>query len=102
MKTLTLIDVPKSRPSKRELLKAFKEKHNIQTLYTKGIECPWLACWMTRARKFGYGVTEASDLFDCISKVGRLLDEAGVCTYANTEREAIEELCRNNQIPFDL
>lgn len=105
MKTQLLFDVPRTHPSARDKLNAFKYKYTIETWHTRGMrkeEHPWLACLMPRARKFGYGVTEASNLFDCIEKVGRLLDEAGVCVTGETERLAIQELCKNNNIPFDL
>src|SRR5688500_6970377 len=91
MKTPNLIDVPKMGPSKRDKVKAFKEKHGIETHHAVGMarkEHPWLACHMPSARTFGYGVTEQSTLFDCVSKICRLLDEAGVLVEDETEVKA--------------
>lgn len=81
-------------PAVKTRLESFKERHQIETHYCKGAEPDWLAVHMPSARKFGYGVTDASSLFDCVSKVGRLLDESGVAGYGNTEAEAIVETCK--------
>lgn len=106
MKTPLLFNVPKDRPSRKERIKAFKQLHGIETHYAgKGWgkeNHPWSACLMPAARTFGYGVTETSDLFDVVSKVARLLEEAGVLVTGETEREAIRTLCENNKIPCDL
>lgn len=104
MRTPTLIDVPKSAPSRRDKLKAFKVQHGIET-HDAGKDWDngrWLACHMPSARTFGYGVTEASDLWDCQAKVCRLLDERGVNQYGYTEREAIQRLCARLEIPCNL
>lgn len=105
MKTPTLIDVPKMAPSKYQRIKAFKEKHEIETLRAVGAtrdEYPWCACHLPTARTFNYGVTPESDLWDCVSKVGRLLDESGVMSYGKTELEAIHEVCRVVEIECKL
>lgn len=104
MKTPNLIDVPRTAQSRRNKQRAFKAQHDIVT-YDAGRTFGngrWIACHMPSARKFGYGVTDKSDFFDCQSKVGRLLDEAGVNEYGNTEREAIRRLCDNMDIPCSL
>lgn len=104
MKTPNLIDVPKSAPSRRAKLKAFKAQHGIET-HNAGSSWGngrWIACHMPSARKFNYGVTDKSDFFDCQMKVCRLLDESGVNEYGNTEREAIRGLCDNLEIPCSL
>ena len=101
----TLFDVPKDSPSRKERLDAFKSANGIETHHTPGMtreEGPWMACHMPTARTAGYGVTETSDLFDVVMHVGMLLDDAGVITYGATEREAVEELCGNIGLLFDL
>ena len=85
-----LFDVPAGK-TRREL---FKERHQIETHYCKGGEPDWLAVHMPSARKCGYGVTETSSLFDCVAKVGRLLDESGIAGYGETEADAIVESCK--------
>lgn len=104
MKTPLLLNVPKDRPSRKERINEFKKLHNIVTLKSSlpRKDEPWFACLMTSARKFGYGVTEQSDLFDCVAKVGRLMEESGVLVTGETEADAIRTLCENNKIPCDL
>lgn len=91
MTQLALIEVPKDSPSRKERLDALKKAFGIETCDGGPSLLPnrWLACHMPRARKFRYGVHAESDLFDVVSKVGRLLDEAGVTQYGATEREAV-------------
>lgn len=96
-----LFDTP-TRPPKIE---TFKEAHEIQTNFANGCVMPWAALHMPTARKFGYGVTEQSDIVDCVAKVGRLLDETGVMGYGETEADAIIETCKSCNItvlPSDL
>lgn len=95
-----LFDVPKDTPSRRERLRAFKTQHGIET--HKSLNVCWLACLMPRARRFGYVVTADSDLFDCMSKVGRLLDEAEVTAYGSTELEAVKRCAEQNGIRREL
>lgn len=95
MRTMTLIDVPKDNKSKRTKLTELKNRLGIETHRCAGEDAPWMAIHLPSARKFGYGVTETSDMFDCVSKVGRLLDEAGVCTYGKSEQDAVRQLCEN-------
>lgn len=107
MKTPMLLAVSKDQPSRKERLEAFKLKHSIQT-HSSGVKWrsdvnkPWCALHMPSARMFGCGITECSDLFDCISKACRLLDDAGVIGYGDTEREAIRAACEAVNIPFGL
>ncbi len=92
--------------TRREKIAAFKKEHSIETVCTLvekgGPIDPWLACHMPSARTFGYGVTAESDLFDCFSKVGRLLEESGVASYGRTEVEAIREVCKACEIICNL
>lgn len=96
-----LFDVPTNeRPIER-----FKRVHQIETHHAPGCEPPWCALHMPTARQYGYGVTDQSSLFDCVAKVGRLLDESGVMGYGATEAEAIIETCKACNItvrPSDL
>jgi len=104
MRTAYLFEVPQIKQHKKSRLKAFKEKHGIETWFSKGFEqdgVPWMACLMPRARQFGYGVTPTSSLCDCVSKVGRLLEEAGVLVEGKTEWLTIKKLCEANNIIFD-
>lgn len=105
-KTPLLFDVPKDSPTRKEQIEAFKAKHSIET-HNAGPKWgrenyPWSACLMPAARKFGYGVTEQSNIYDAVAKVGRLLSEAGYLVEGRTEREAIQMLCQNCDIPCDL
>lgn len=100
MKTPNLLDVPKTAPSRKEKLEAFKKQHGIETHYAPGLG--WLAMHLPSARKFGYGITEESTMFDCEMKVGRLLMEAGVTDTGETEREAVRMVCTNLDIPCPL
>jgi hypothetical protein len=96
-----LFDIPKNKLK----ITVFKEKHGIETLFSKGCEPPWCALHMPTARKYGYGVTETSSFGDCVAKVCRLLDESGVMGYGETEAEAIVETCKSVGIivlPSDL
>lgn len=105
MKTPFLLDVPKDSPTRREKIQAFKAKHEIQTHSAgkRGDDLQqWMAGHLPSCRSLGYGCTPTSDLFECASHVCRLMDEAGYVAYADTEREAIRELCDNLGIPCDL
>ena len=99
---LTLIDVPKDSYSRKEKLEAIKNAFGIETHHCPGMEEPWVACHMPSARRIGkgYGVQATDDLFECVSKVCRLLDEAGVIQYAQTEREAVHFVMSEIGIPI--
>lgn len=99
-KTPMLFDVPKTHPSRKDRIKAFKAANEIQT--HKCCDGDWMAAHMPSCRKLGYGVTATSDLFECAAKVCRLMDEAGYTGYGDTEREAIQQVCENLDIPCDL
>lgn len=89
MKTPNLLDVPKTGLSRRQKIRAFKKEHGIETHCGSG----WVAAHLPSAREFGYGCTEDSDLFECFSHVGRLMDESGVASYGLTEMQAIRAVC---------
>lgn len=93
----TLFELP---PPNKTRLQALMEKHSIETLDSDESmgNGRWLAMLMPACRKLGYGVTEKSDMFDIIAKVGRLVDEAGYSGYGPTEVDAVVALCRQNKI----
>lgn len=106
MKTLTLINVPKTHPSRKEKLDAFKLKHGIET-HTAGWDrkdFPWCACLMPKAKEIAgpYMRGDKPDLFNLVAHAGRLLEEAGVLVTGETERMAVGTLCEENGIPFEL
>lgn len=103
MKTPALLEVPKTHPTAKERLNAFKVRHQIETLAMPGPSDPlkWCAVHLPTARTFGYGVTAESSICDCVAKVGRLLDESGVMGYGHTEREAIMQTCAACNIEFN-
>lgn len=100
MKTPLLIDVPRTGPSRRQKLAAFKREHGIETHHVPGAEDGWCAAHLPSARRLGYGVEPTDDLPACAAKVGMLMDEAGIAAYGNTEREAIDQVCRNCGLPL--
>lgn len=105
MKTSNLFDVPKTAPSCAERIAAFKRQHKIETHRSRELtkeQEPWCACLIERARQLGYGVTSESDLFDCVAKVGRLMDEADLFVTGETEVKAIRLLCELNKIECPL
>jgi hypothetical protein len=103
-RTPNLLDVPKTHPSRSEKIHAFKTAYQIETHDNGDATDPgrWLAGCLAYARKLGYGVTRHSNLFDCIQKVGRLMDDAGYCAHGKTEIEAIRRVCENLKIPCEL
>jgi hypothetical protein len=104
MRTPLLIDVPKTSLTRRERIKAFKAKHEIETSYCRGIQCPWAAAHLPTARKLGagYGLNEKSNLGECLARVCRLMEESGCMVCEDTEIKAIKQLCRYVNIPCDL
>lgn len=102
MKTPYLFDVPRTAPSRRDRLKEFKAKHEIETFYSHGVDDPWLACHMPTARKNGYGIPFDSTMPVYQAAACELLDQDGVNAYGETEREAIRAVCENLGIPCDL
>lgn len=97
MKTPLLIDVPKTHPSRKERMTAFKTANGIET-HNYGVDAEymcWTAAHMPSVYTLGYGVKEGMGLGECASLVYRLMEEAGYCAYGTTEREAIRNVCKN-------
>lgn len=105
MKTPNLITVPKDSPTRKQRLESLKQSFGIETHFSKAFEIddnPWIAGHLPTARRMGYGVTDKSDLFDCVAKIGRLMEDNGSLVEGRTEREAIHLLCKNLGLPFTL
>ena len=66
----------------------------IATHYNQHCSPPWLAVDMTAAAKLleGYDLTEKekTDLPELMCGYCRLVEEAGLCGYGETEEEAVE------------
>lgn len=110
MKTPTLFKTPKTHPTRKERLHAFMERHGIKThsIPDKHLapndDCPkWMAVWVTGCvRRFPSYVTASMHLCEIGGHAGRLVDEAGLSADADTEAEAVELLCKQNGIQFDV
>jgi len=97
VKQLCLLEVPTDSPTHRRRLQIFKRENGIETCNLKD---EWMAAHLPSCRRFNYGVTWESSLFDCFVKVGRLIEEAGYATYGKSEREAVQNLCVSLGQPF--
>ena len=87
MKQPKLFDIP----AQQTRLKKFKEIHQIQSHRSAGMTPPWTALHLPTGRAVAkpYGGTDKSDMFECMAHVCRLLDEAGLVGYGDTEKEAV-------------
>lgn len=97
-----LLTVPPTAPSRRRRLTIFKREHGIITHYCGPMpreDHPWLACLIEQCRKFGYGVSDQSNLLDVVAKVGRLAEEAELLVTGTSECDAIHRLCEANGLP---
>lgn len=106
MKTMTLIDVPKTHPSRQAKLDAFKKLHDIATHRSNMAreDCPWCACAMKPAREMwkNHQRTGEPTLFDLVAHLCRRLEESGILTTGVSERDAVQLICDNLGIPFTL
>jgi len=104
-RTPMLLDVPRDSPTRKQRLSAIKSALMIETHYCRGMnELAWLAVHMPSALAMGkgYGIKSTDDLFECFSKIGRLLDESGIAQYGRTEREAIHKVCEHLGLPINV
>jgi hypothetical protein len=104
-RTPLLLDVPRDSPTRKQRLSAVKSALMIETNYCRGLpESPWLAVHMPSARALGKGcgIKSTDRLFECCSKIGRLLDESGIAQYGTTEREAIRKVCEHLGLPINV
>jgi hypothetical protein len=104
MKQNKLFDIPPDSPTRAQRIKAFKVKNEIQTHYGGATEKPWSACHMPSAFQIGegYGLKKDDHLFEYVSQICRLLDEAGVLVCDDSEVKAIRRVCANLSLPCDL
>lgn len=99
---LDLFTVPKTGPTKRERIDAFKKEHAIWTYGTNKYQ--WDAILVSHSRKKlkGYGVTQNTEPFELVASYCRLLEEADLLVTGPSEIGAIRELCHLNDIPCQL
>lgn len=108
MTTPPLIDVPKTHPTRYERLQAFKERQGIWTHkapHRPKSEHPWSALLVPRARQFLAGYLDgdkADDPFSLIAGYCHLLDEACLLVTGETELDAVQRLCAENNIVCPL
>lgn len=107
MKTPNLLEVPKTAPSRKEKLEAFKKQHGIETYRTPGYtpaDHPWFAIHVPKAREAGkdYGLTRKSTWIECEAKIGSYLEDASITATGETELVAVRTLCSNLEIPCPL
>jgi hypothetical protein len=103
MRTLLLLDVPKTHMSRHERVVAFKERNGIWTYRSdlRREDDPWCAMLEHRARKALAGYLkhdEADDPIALIAGYCRLLEECGLLVTGVSEREAIRRLCERNRM----
>lgn len=109
---MTLLDVPKDSPSHEERLEAFKKRIGIWTHSGPGEssrEFPkWTALLLPTdgEGKERYSdhrpYCKSDDPFELIAGYCRILQESERMEYGHTEREAIQNLCQANKIPFEV
>jgi hypothetical protein len=94
MQTSILLDVPRTAPSNRVKLTAFKEAHGIKTHQAKHMrreDEPWLAI-----------IPFDEDKEKCVGEIMadscRLYEESGYCATGTGEVSAIRKLCKQRGI----
>ena len=102
-KPILLLDVPKDSPTRKERLKAWKDRNKVWT-HSAGNNWDsgkWVAIAMKQSCDAlkGYGVAPDIHPMDLVAGYCRLLDEAGLMMEGDTELGAIEKLCRNVGLP---
>lgn len=102
LKTPNLFDVPKDRPTRKERLESFKSRHSIYTYGARHAGFDALLVPRARGMLSDYDDAATCSPIELISKYCRLLEEANLLVSGDTERGAIKEICRLNNIVFDL
>jgi hypothetical protein len=102
-----LFDVPPDTKSLKWKLNEFKAKNGVWThCAPPEIEGRWTALLMPgnpHINPIPYqDAFKTFEPMDIIAGYCRVLDDAGFLVTGETEREAIENLCRNLNIPFEL
>lgn len=93
MKQPVLLEVPKTHPTKHEILKAFMEKHGVLSHLCRGMgQRKWMALIPIDEDK-------GKSLFDIMAESCRLYDEAGMIGEAESELQAVRNLCHQRNIP---
>lgn len=111
MRQPLLIDIPRTRPTRRATLKTFKEQNGIWThnAHFMKKDHPWSAMLLAEAREAASGSIRqqlATDNaatcapFDLIAGYGHRLDEMNLLVTGETERDAIHMLLRKNADGF--
>jgi hypothetical protein len=99
---LDLFTTPKTGPTKREKLEAFKKQHDIDVVGSNKYQWDALLMAHARERLKGYGVKRSADAIDLIAGYCRLLEESDLLVTGSSEIGAIRELCHRNNIPCPL
>ena len=103
-----LLDVPKTHPTRYERLQAFKERQGIWThraSFRDRKDHPWSALLVPRSRLrlAGYlGEGDPDDPMSLIAGYCRLLDESCLLVTGETELDAVQTLCSENNIICDV
>lgn len=102
--TPMLLDVPATHPTRYERLQAFKTRQGIWThraSFRTKEEHPWSALLVPRARLALAGYIDGDEPDDPMSLIAgycRLLDEARLLVTGETELDAVQRLCSENNI----
>lgn len=109
MKQEQLFDIPKDRASQKELLHRFCKANGIWThTITRAKASKDFPAWtalLLPSNPHGIElpyVQDETEPMEIIAGYCRVLDESGMLVEGETEREAVEILCRNLNIPFEL
>lgn len=104
--TPMLLDVPKTHPNRYERLQTFKTRQGIWTHKApKEVEDPWSALLVPRARLALAGCIDGDEPDDPMSLIAgycRLLDEWCLLVTGETELDAVQRLCSENNIVCNL
>ena len=115
MTQLALIDVPRCPPpfgTIRERVARIKKRERIWTHYCANCEPAgrWMAMLLNQSYRACHEYCKGADIkhpnnvlgMELIAGACRLIEDYGLCAHAPTEREAIEDLCRDNKIVCEL
>ncbi len=102
MKTPNLLEVPKTHPSRKEKLEAFKVKHGIFThdAGPSSEDCRWLAMLVPKSREYlkDYDLKPDAHPIELIASYCRLLEEAGLLVTGPSEGETVRYIRKINNI----
>lgn len=93
MKHPVLFEVTKTHPTKHEKLKSFMAEHGVLSHFCGNMEHgKWMALIPIEEDK-------GKNLFDIMAESCRLYDEAGMIGEAESELQAVRNLCSQRNIP---